>query len=80
MRPEDVTVDVAAQRFCGANGISLEEVRLARVAGQPRYEEGSNPEEGWLVVEWERPGGAQMLRLVCGPELHRVADVRLIDK
>lgn len=78
MRPEDVIIAPAAQRFCGANEIELGEVRDARARGQYVWE-GQELEEGWYVVVADRQWGVGRLRLLCGPEGHIVADVRLID-
>lgn len=72
MRPEQVTLGEAAQRFCEENVIAPNDVKAARaeVAGVPMYEEGE-----WLVVEGALPDGTPV-RLVCGPEASHVAIVR----
>lgn len=77
MRPEDVTIAPAAQRFCGIADIDLDEVRDARARGQ--YFLDDEVAEGWYVVIAERQGAEGKLRMLCGPEEHIIADVRLID-
>ena len=73
MRPEQITLGEAVQRFCEENELAPSEVREARaqVAGVPMFQEGD-----WLVVIGRLPSDGREVRLICGPEATHVAIVR----
>jgi hypothetical protein len=78
MRPEDVTLEAAAQRSCGMTGLEPADVKHARATGEAQWE-GTDTEAGWLVVHGDTRDGTKTLRMLCrGLEYDIVADVRPI--
>lgn len=80
MRPKDVEILPAAQRWSAANGVDVHEVREARAVGQPLWE-GTDLDAGWLVVLGPPRADGRRLRMLCGQkDLSQVADVRLVEE
>lgn len=77
-RPEDVEILPAAQRFADGQGINLWELREGWATGVHLADWERQPfPKGWSAILADRADGGK-LRLLCGPEEHLIADVRLV--
>lgn len=77
MRPEDVTIETAAGRFCREHDVDPSELREVAASGQYVWE-GGDLDVGWYVIYGPYRDDGFRLRVLLGPEVQIVADVRLI--